>query len=88
LTYKSDYKSDYKLIDYKSDYKLVDYKSDYKLIDYKLIDHIFCFPVTPNGIWPQQDVRVRFSYLEEEGKPTRKRRACILGSCQAEMATE
>jgi hypothetical protein len=45
---------------------------------------------TPCGIWPQQDLRVRFSYLEERrGRkgPSRKRRACILGSCHAEMAS-
>ena len=46
---------------------------------------------TPCGIWPQQDLRVRFSYLEERrGRkgPSRKRRACILGSCHAEMASQ
>ena len=47
----------------------------------------FHFTVTPCGFWPQRDDRDRFSYLEEEGKLSEKRRACILDPCQAEMAS-
>jgi len=43
------------------------------------------FFVTPRMIWVQHDLRVRFAYLEEKEKLSRKRRACILGSCQAEI---
>jgi hypothetical protein len=47
----------------------------------------FHFTLTPCRIWPQQGDRDRFSYLEEEGKLSGKRRACILDPCQAEMAS-
>jgi hypothetical protein len=34
---------------------------------------------TPCGIWPQQVVRVRFSYLEEEGKAIKEAEGLHLG---------
>jgi len=42
---------------------------------------IFMFhgPVTPCGIWPQQDLRVRFSYLEEEGGAIKEAEGLHLG---------
>jgi len=38
------------------------------------------------GFGIQHDLEVRFAYLEEKEKLWRKRRACILGSCQAEIS--
>ena len=39
------------------------------------------FRVTPCGIWPRQDLRVRFSYLEEgrEGKAIKEAEGLHLG---------
>jgi len=38
------------------------------------------------GFGHSRTLGVGFPTLRKKGKPSRKRRACILGSCQAEMA--
>jgi hypothetical protein len=37
------------------------------------------WPVTPCGIWPQRDVRVRFSYLEGRRKAIKEAEGLHLG---------